>query len=41
MKDVVDRGKEGTYDHEGDSSIVEAPKEEVEATRVASEEVGD
>lgn len=39
LEDVVDRGKEGSDDHDGDSGVVNAEEEEVEAARVATEQV--
>lgn len=39
LEDVVDWGKEGGDDHDGNASVVEAREEDVETARVAAEEM--
>ncbi|RZS29347.1 hypothetical protein BHM03_00063069 [Ensete ventricosum] len=39
LEDVVDGGEEGGHNHDGDADVVHAQEEQVEAVRVAAEEV--
>lgn len=41
IEGVVDRGKEGAHNHDGDPGIIEPPEEEVELSGMGGQEVGE